>query len=695
MFLHKLRNAHKKAPSSDLFASSKEGALGLSADALHVDLYYALSYVAHYYFGETDFSHVTSFNERESREEILTQLVTQFQLDVCKIEIDQALLGELTSPVLLARESDQKLFVAFPRSRGRYHLLDPTTGELVSPREASHIKFEEVGHCFFEILHFKTAPSFFGLVKLVCHRASSSFLGIFISVFVVSMLGLLTPVLSSHIINDAIPEASLSLLIQFSLILLCAGIGIGLFTLIKDLALIRLIARSTVNFQSSFIALFMRLKLASLKKYSPGDLVARLLGASTFFSAVMKLLSNFMHMFVFAIVSFLIMLYFAWKLALVVLGCLIVYAIIYSILTVFQRQYLLAAENQFGQSFGESRRVISAVNTIKAFGLESLFVNRWLSGYKKSRHEEYRYYVFSVFKGIINYSGVLIIMGFVFAAVNWLYDGHINLGYYIGFNAALLQTYAAVSGLMSLLDDYVQAKVTYQRLLPVMSASVETMSTKHVVSFSGGISAHAIKFRYHASRSLIKKPLSFTLQPNQLLVISGEMGSGKSTLIRLLAGRHVVTAGSILLDDVDIAELNQQQIESDITLVGDQAYLLSGLLISNLISNDKLNLDDVWRVTKQLGFEADITSLPMKFYTYLSEDAGNISSSLNLKLLLIRAFLRQTPYLFIDDIAALFDEETFTRFIKVLLSHTATRVIVSSDSRLIEAADVHINLDEI
>ena len=154
---------------------------------------------------------------------------------------------------------------------------------------------------------------------------------------------------------------------------------------------------------------------------------------------------------------------------------------------------------------------------------------------------------------------------------------------------------------------------------------------------------------------------AFGIQPvlNQLdlhvpqgsyLGLAGAVGSGKSTLINLLAGAYHPTEGEVLVDDIPLQQLGMAVRAKSVVLVSQQAYLFAGTVMDNLTMWDpSINEKDVIDACRICLIHEDILQRPGGYRSRLTEGGGNFSGGQRQRLALARAVARKPRILLLDE----------------------------------------------
>jgi ATP-binding cassette, subfamily B, multidrug efflux pump len=164
-----------------------------------------------------------------------------------------------------------------------------------------------------------------------------------------------------------------------------------------------------------------------------------------------------------------------------------------------------------------------------------------------------------------------------------------------------------------------------------------------------------VEFRYPGAEDAVLRDISFIAEPGRTTAIVGSTGSGKSTLINLIPRFYDVSAGSVLIDGVDVRQMRQEDLWRGIGVVPQKAFLFSGTVASNLRYGDENATDkELWHaleIAQARGFVAD---MPEQLEAPISQGGTNVSGGQRQRLAMARALVkRPRVYIFDDSFSAL------------------------------------------
>jgi ATP-binding cassette subfamily B protein len=228
------------------------------------------------------------------------------------------------------------------------------------------------------------------------------------------------------------------------------------------------------------------------------------------------------------------------------------------------------------------------------------------------------------------------------------------------------------------------------------SESVTPVTSQAVIEFRD------VSFRFAATEANVINHLSFTVQPGQTLAIIGSTGSGKTTVLDLLARRYDVTEGEILVDGVNVKAYPEAELNRKIGYVPQKAVLFSGTIRSNIdfgqtdehaaaLTDDEIN--EALAIAQASDFvDESIDGLD----TPVAQHGDNFSGGQKQRLAIARAVARKSAILMFDDSFSALDYATDQKLRHALREKASgtTKVIVAQRISTIMDADQIIVLDE-
>jgi ATP-binding cassette, subfamily B, multidrug efflux pump len=290
------------------------------------------------------------------------------------------------------------------------------------------------------------------------------------------------------------------------------------------------------------------------------------------------------------------------------------------------------------------------------------------------------------------------------AAVIWfgankLADASMTVGDLISFLTyfTLILTAIVMSTFVAVMAP--RAAVAAERIQEVLDTEPSVAEPKDPIRkmrTRGTLELRDVTFGYPGAEAPVLHGVSFRALPGQTTAIIGSTGSGKTSLINVVARLVDVTEGQVLLGGVDVRELDPDVLWHRIGLVPQKAYLFGGTVASNVrYGNPEASDKDVWEALR-LAQAKDFVTAMGGLEAPITQGGANVSGGQRQRLAIARALVRKPDvYLFDDSFSAL-DLATDAKLRAALAPHTrkATVVVVAQRVSTIKHADQILVLEE-
>jgi len=236
-----------------------------------------------------------------------------------------------------------------------------------------------------------------------------------------------------------------------------------------------------------------------------------------------------------------------------------------------------------------------------------------------------------------------------------------------------------------------RASVSAERIAEVLDteASVAPPAAPAPVVRGGGeLEFRGVNFQYPGAEQPVLRDITFRAVAGQTTAVIGSTGAGKSTLLSLVPRLFDATAGSVLVDGVDVREQDPDELWRRIGLVPQQAYLFSGTVASNLrYGNPDATDEELWRCLEIAQAREFVEAMPGGLAAPIAQGGTNVSGGQRQRLAIARALVRRPAiYLFDDSFSAL-DVGTDARLRAALRSEVADAVVLIVAQRVSTIVD--------
>lgn len=248
---------------------------------------------------------------------------------------------------------------------------------------------------------------------------------------------------------------------------------------------------------------------------------------------------------------------------------------------------------------------------------------------------------------------------------------------------------APMGQVASLSANYEHTKTAYKTLDNIMDLPEERPLEKeflHFNHFSGLIEFRNVTFTYPNEASPIFENLSFTVKPGERVAFIGKIGSGKTTVLKLLLGLYTPDKGSILMDDIDINQIDPADIRQNIAYVAQDVTLFRGTVRTNIVSKAPYADDGaILRAAKIGGVDEFVQYHPKGFDMPVRERGDGISGGQRQSIGVARAFLLDAPIILLDEPGNSMDESCVMRLVQNINENTKDKTLLLSthDTRML------------
>jgi len=286
-----------------------------------------------------------------------------------------------------------------------------------------------------------------------------------------------------------------------------------------------------------------------------------------------------------------------------------------------------------------------------------------------------------------------------------IHDGVITAGALIGSVMFASRAVQPLGSLVSLATRYQGARAAMLSLNQMMSAPVERDGSRNYVPLSqvtGKVGLHDVGFAYppqvqpgqhpqqhsaEATAPKVLKGVTMRLEPGERVAILGRIGSGKSTILRMLGGLYQPTEGMVEVDGIDLRQVDPAEYRSRVGFVSQEPRLFLGTLRDNvLMGRAHLDAGRLVEVAKLTGLDRVVAGHPMGWDLPVGEMGQLLSGGQRQLVALARALVTKPQILLMDEPTSSMDAQSEMAFLRQLrdAAGTATLVVVTHRPAVLE-----------
>ncbi len=296
---------------------------------------------------------------------------------------------------------------------------------------------------------------------------------------------------------------------------------------------------------------------------------------------------------------------------------------------------------------------------------------------------------------VINLSSI----GVLWVGADRIDAGLMELGSLIAYLSYLVQILMAVVMATFMLSMIPRAAVAAERIVEVLDTSTSVVTATDPVtevSEHGTLAFEDVEFGYPGAEHAVLEGITFSAGPGETTAIIGSTGAGKSTLVNLVPRLFDATAGSVVIDGVDVRDLDPDLMWSKIGYVPQRPFLFSGTVASNLrFGKEDATEEELWRALEVAQATDFVAAMPDGLYSEITQGGTNVSGGQRQRLSIARALVVDPEIYVFDDSFSALDLATDARLRAALAPRTreSAVVIVAQRVSTIQEADQILVLD--
>ena len=523
---------------------------------------------------------------------------------------------------------------------------------------------------------------------------------VLVAAAMVNMFALAMPLFVRNVFDRVVPNHAVETLYMF-------GVGV-VIVLIADLLLRTMrayfvdkaAARADVKLSSVIMERVLGMRMEDHPP-SVGGFAARL---SSFESVRSFISSSTVLAFVdlpFALFFIGIIALVAWPLAVPVLvGALV---LLFWVLVVHRRlrglvETIYRAKAQRNSTLVES---LTGAETIKTLGAEGRIQAVWekMTAHIASENTRNRMLSASVSNGA-SWVQRMVAVAIIVMGVLLIIDGSLSTGGLIMVYLISARAMAPIGQTAGLMVHYHQAATALESLNQMMAKEVERPIGSAFLSrprLQGDIEFRGVSFAYPEQTSPLLKDVSFRIEAGEHVAVLGRVGSGKTTLAKLLLALYRPSSGAILVDGVDLRQLDPAELRRGIGHVSQDVTLFYGTLRENIVLGSPLADDEaILRAIRISGMEDLINAHPQGVDMQVGERGSRLSGGQRQSVGIARSVIHEPAILLLDEPTSAMDQST-ERTIKTRLAsfqQGRTTILITHRTSLLELVDRILVLDQ-
>lgn len=329
--------------------------------------------------------------------------------------------------------------------------------------------------------------------------------------------------------------------------------------------------------------------------------------------------------------------------------------------------------------------ILNGIREVKSYGKEAKEVRRYTEAsetlMKSSRSAEiiwnmtvpWAWFLLSLGTYLVIYIGGSKVLG-----------EQMSLGALVQYMTYVAMIYDPLIWLMELPRLLADTTVSAARVFEILDEDSDVKEKEHAIKLDikGDIRFEDVSFGYKVYHPVLKN-IDCEIHAGEMIGIVGHSGVGKSTMINLIMRLYDCTGGKILIDGVDIKDISQESLRSQIGVVLQETFLFEGSVYENIrYSKPDATFDEIIQAAKIANAHDFITKLPDGYNTRVGNKGYSLSGGERQRIAIARAILHDPKILILDEATASLDTQTEKQIQEALNRLTKGRTTIAIAHRL-------------
>ena len=508
------------------------------------------------------------------------------------------------------------------------------------------------------------------------------------------LLGMIPPYLTKFLVDEVYPTENVTLMHVLVGGVLALALSATLLGTLRGYFTLHVNTRLNTATRLMFFNHLQHLPVRFFDRHQVGEITSRFQDVGMALDSISRVFQTVFVQGVYLLLVPPILFFLEWRLALVAVVSLPLTFSVTALSGPILRKSWKRSSEAFADLSAFQVETLSHIRTFKTMGLEHDVYRRARGLVDHAMVEQLRAgglgQAFGAVNGVLYALNSALFMGFGWTLI---LDQRMTLGEFLAFAAYISYLYNPIQQLIQLFSDFQQSAVHLSRMFEYLDEPVEQEPSLVFepappleTRLRGGFALRDVTFGYSPGTSVLRQ-VTVEFPAGSVNAVVGASGSGKTSLLRLLAGLEQPDRGHVEADGRPLEEILLRDLRQQIGVVWQEVSLVKGTLWENLtLACGPVEKAEVDRVLALCGLADVLRGLPEKYETTVAEWGSSLSAGQRQRVALARALLRKAPVLLLDEATANVDVETEQGILESVFNELQGRTVIFVTHRLASAA---------
>lgn len=617
---------------------------------------------------------------------------------------NQVELKEFNYPMIVhvKREDGGGHFLVIKRiHKDKVKVFDPKEGNVTLTTEKFVSQWTGIVICFEQTIDIneisvksKNFNNYYRYLKILYGEKKLFVSAIFLSILIslISFIGawIYKIVIDNFILkepaNGSILGNGLNLSVLIISLLIFYFFQTGLL-LIKNLINAKAINSLSNKLSESFLKHLIKIPQKNLSRFESGEVLSRFQSISQIQQSYLIVIFTLTTEIIGALIGGGILFSISPQLFFYVFIMITVYSIIFTVFLPLLKKNRKKYYSYHAESITELNQTIDGNSTILMQKSNFWFLDKVFNKVRKTNNQQYKIGVLEgTASSLVRLTESVGSLAILWKGSQLVIQGTLSLGSLVAFQSMMMSFISPIQQLVLIQNEIQNLRILTQRLDDLYEVKVERIelsNSKEEVIQNYDLKLVNVSFSYYFNQDILEK-INFEVKEGSKVGVTGNSGSGKTTMLKIIASLYTPTDGSIYLGNKLYEKYSLSTIREDIAYVDQFSFIFEGTILDNLLMGTplrELDFNHINEVAEVCGlYQLDsfhLNDLKM----LLDENGGNLSGGQKQKIALARALISKPKILLLDEATSNIDESSKHKILSYIHSLEGVTVISISHDK--------------